>query len=165
VLILVKDRRGIHVIGLIADLYFLRNELHRYVIADGVDGHGRVFTDLADDPVQEAFVQPFLRRRQMNSILCGLIPFVRRTADPGMVCVIVVQDVVPEHAVELRERMDLIDIKAVEPGLLQCPPLPLDLRFTGPVTDTGMKQYSPETAADEGELLIRIGAAVVDVKL
>ena len=38
-------------------------------------------------------------------------------------------DIVAEHAVELLQRMDGADVKPVQPGLLECAPLALDLLY------------------------------------
>ena len=46
-----KDERRVHVIGQVADLHFLGDELHGDVIASAVDGDGGVFSYLAGDAV------------------------------------------------------------------------------------------------------------------
>ena len=47
----IKDECRVHVIGQVADLHFLGNELHGDVIAYAVDGDGGVLPYLAGDAV------------------------------------------------------------------------------------------------------------------
>lgn len=58
-----------HVIREKSDIYFGRDELHGHIIADLVDGNGRVLANLACDTVIETVLQPMRRLRFTGMIL------------------------------------------------------------------------------------------------
>ena len=73
--------------------------------------------------------------------------------------------VILKQPTKLRQRGDGIHVQCIEPGFFQRPELALDLCLGSSVTDLCMQKNRPDGAADEGELLIRIAAAVVDIEL
>ena len=58
-LLIFKQNEGrVHVIREISDIHFGRDKLHGHIIADLVDGNGRVLTNLACDTVVKTVIQP-----------------------------------------------------------------------------------------------------------
>ena len=60
--------------------------------------------------------------------------------------------------------MDAAGVKRIEPPLLERAPAAFDLGLGGAIPYTGMDEDCPDIAADQAELLVRVAAAVVDVK-
>lgn len=119
----------VHITWDIADLDLLGNELHGYIIADGIDRHCWILPDLPDNAVEEALIQPLPWTHRMYGVFCRLITVERPAADTRMHGEIVGTDNVPEHAVEMCQWMDWTDIKPVQPRLLESAPLAFNLRF------------------------------------
>ena len=68
-LIFKQNESRVHVIRKKSDIYFGRDELHGHIIADLVDGNGRVLADLACDTVIETVLQLMRRLRFTGMIL------------------------------------------------------------------------------------------------
>jgi len=52
---IIENESRVHVIWLIANFYFHRDELHWYIKALFVDGNGGIFAYFSGDAIQEAF--------------------------------------------------------------------------------------------------------------
>ena len=68
-LIFKQNESRVHVIREKSDSYFGRDELHGHIIADLVDGNGRVLANLACDTVIETVLQLMRRLRFTGMIL------------------------------------------------------------------------------------------------
>lgn len=68
-LIFKQNESRVHVIREKSDIYFGRDELHGHIIADLVDGNGRVLANLACDTVIETVLQLMRRLRFTGMIL------------------------------------------------------------------------------------------------
>ena len=80
-----------------------------------------------------------------------------------MVCGIVFPDIIRKQAVELCEGMDGFYVKRIQPPFLECTEMPLHFSLACPIPYFCMKEHSPNGAADQGKLLIRIAASIVDI--
>ena len=72
--------------------------------------------------------------------------------------------IVPQEGIELRQGGDGIHVQCIKPCFFQGSELALDFCLTGAIPYFCMEEYGPDGAADQGELLIRVGAAVIDIK-
>ena len=100
----------------------------------------------------------------MYGVLGRLIAVKGPASDAGVYGKVIGADIIPEHAIELCQRMDGADIEPVQPGFFEGPPLTLDLRFTCAIPDTCVDQNCPEAPADQGKLFVGVAAAIVDIK-
>ena len=157
-----EDKCRIHVAGDKADLYFHTDELHGSVVTDGINGHRGIPADLAFHPVEEAFIKPFHGSDRARPALGGLIAVKRRRPYASVEGQVIFPDKVPEDAVELLQGMDRIHVQPVYKPFLCGPPKALLLAFGCPVPWAVMDQGRPDGSADQGELLVGIGGAIVD---
>ena len=100
---LIKDKSRIHVIRKETDLNTGRNELHRAVIADLIDGNSSIFTDLAIDAIKEAVIEPLSGCRDTRVILCISEAFQWSAVDTGMDGSVIGTHVILEHSVKLSQ--------------------------------------------------------------
>lgn len=85
-LLIVKEDEGrIHVVRKKTDVNLGRNELHRYIVTDFINGNGGIFANLTSDSVIEAFIKPLAGRRNTRMILGVLITVIRSRLNTFMV--------------------------------------------------------------------------------
>ena len=70
-------------------------------------------------------------------------------------------DVLPEKRIEILQGMDSVHVQAVKPAFLRCPPEALDFGFGSPIPHLGVQEHGANAAADQRELVVYIGCAVV----
>ena len=98
-------------------------------------------------------------------VLCGLVALKGGTADAGVVSGVVGADVIHKERLKFIQGMDLIKVKAVEEPFPHGPEIPFHLGFGGAVPYRCVQEHGADGAADQGELLIDVGGAVVGIKL
>ena len=87
------------------------------------------------------------------------------SVNTGMEGGVVRAHIVQEQGVELFQGSDIIQLQGVEPTLLKGTEVALHLGLTGSIPHLGVEQDCTQRAADEGELLIGVGGAVVHIEL
>lgn len=96
--------------------------------------------------------------------LCFLIPLKGGTSDAGVVSGVIGADVIHEECLKLMQGMDFFKIKPVEESFPHGPEVSFHLGFGSTVPYRCVQEYGADGAADEGELFIDVGRAVVCIK-
>ena len=96
--------------------------------------------------------------------LCGLVSLKGGASDAGVVSGVIGADVIPKEGLKLMQGMDLIKVKPVEEPFPHGPEVSFHLGFGGAVPDRRVQEHGADGAADQGELLIDVGGAVVGIK-
>ena len=97
-------------------------------------------------------------------VLCGLVALKGGTADAGVVSGVVGADVIHKERLKFMQGMDLFKVKPIQEPFTHGPEIPFHLGFGGAVPDWCVQKHGADGAADQGELLIDVGRAVVSVK-
>lgn len=145
---------GIHVIRKIADIHLCRDELHGNIVADRVDGNGRIFADFACDAVIKTVIQPLYRLWSAGMILRSLKTLHGSGVNAPVEGGVIGPHVIPYHPVELCQGSDGTDIKGIEPAFLQDTEMAFHLALAGAITDLCVKEQNAEGNTDHGQLFI-----------
>lgn len=73
-------------------------------------------------------------------------------------------DVIPEERLKFMQGMDLFQVQPVQGSFPHGPEISFHLGFGGAVPDRCVQKHGADGAADQGELFIDVGRAVVCIK-
>ena len=94
----------------------------------------------------------------------GLVAFKGGTADAGVVSGVVGADVIHKERLKIIQGMELFKVKPIQEPFTHGPEIPFHLGFGGAVPYRCVQEHGADGAADQGELLIDVGGAVVSIK-
>lgn len=97
--------------------------------------------------------------------LCGLIPFKGGTSDAGVVSGVIGADVILKECLEFLQGVDLFQVEPIQKPFTHGPEVPFHLGFGGAVPYRCVQEHGTDGAADQGELPVYVGGAVVGIKL